>query len=294
MGKKGGGGAADQARKDEQERQARIRAGTERINSIFDGRTIGSGKLDNSTIFDPTAKYYLEDGSAWSPAAVASASNGTPTGVQQLASVFGGGGMPATSNKTPQEQFAGMVSGGKLYSGTEKTSGFNDAYFDQKRQNYINYAAPQLEDQYAKAQKELTYSLARGGLTNSSARAEKVGQLQQLYDVNKQKIADDALSHSTEAKNAVEDARTNLIATLNATGDAEGAASSAINRASALSQPAAYSPLSQLFSSFTAGLGTQSALETANAYAGSGVGRAQIGRYNTGLFGNQSAVQVKN
>lgn len=204
MGKKGGSGEAKQARADEQERQARIRAGTERVNSIFDGQ-------------------------------------------------------------------------------------FNDDYFGKRQQSFLEYANPQLEDQYGDAQKELTFALARGGLLDSSVRADKAGELQKKYDLNKQQIADQALSYGTEAKNAVEDARANLIATLNATGDAQGAANSAISRASVLSKPQAYSPLTQLFADFTAGLGTQAALEKANYYSGGQTGV----RYNTGLFAPSSnAVKV--
>ena len=203
MGKKGGGGEAAAARADEQKRQAEIRKGTTRINSIFDGQ-------------------------------------------------------------------------------------FNDDYFNKTRQNYIDYATPQLEKQYGDASKELTFALARGGLLDSSVRGDKVGELQQLYDLNKQQVADQALSYEGEARNATEDARSNLSATLNATGDAQGAANSAIARASALSKPAAYSPLSQLFADFTSGLGTQAALERANYYGGS-----QAPRYSTGLFTPKNAVSVK-
>lgn len=195
MGKKGGGNEAAQARKEEQKRQAKIREGTTRVNSIFDGQ-------------------------------------------------------------------------------------FNEPYFDGRRQAYIDYANPQLEDQYGDAQKELTFALARSGLLDSSVRGEKTADLQKRYDLSKQEIADKALAYSGESKTAVEDARSNLIATLNATGDAEGAASGAINRASALSKPAAFSPLSSLFADFTAGLGTQAALEKANYYSGGQTGA----RYNTGLF----------
>jgi hypothetical protein len=55
---------------------------------------------------------------------------------------------------------------------------------------------------------------------------------------------------------------------LNATGDAQGAATSAVARSAALSQPAAYSPLSNLFADFTGALGTQAAAERAYAYGG--------------------------
>lgn len=204
MGGKSGGGEAERARREEQQRQKRIREGTTRVNSIFDGQ-------------------------------------------------------------------------------------FNEPYFEGRKQAYIDYANPQLEQQRDSAQRELTFALARSGLLDSSVRGQKAGELQQKYDLNKQQIADQALSYSGEAKSAVEDARAGLINTLNATGDAEGAASSAINRASALSKPAAFSPLSQLFADFTAGLGTQAALEKANYYSGGQTGA----RYNTGLFAPRSnAVKV--
>lgn len=168
-------------------------------------------------------------------------------------------------------------------------SQFDNAFFDQRRQDAIDYATPQLQDQYTKAGRELTFSLARSGNLDSSTRGAKTADLQQLYDVNKQKVADDALASATQARNAVEDARSGLITTLNATGDATGAANSALARSSALSQPAAYSPLGQLFTDFTAGLGVQAAQERAAAASGGAYRPA----YNTGLFGNTGKVTVR-
>jgi hypothetical protein len=200
----------------------------------------------------------------------------------------GGGGEAAAARKDEQERQA------RIRAGTQRVnsifdSQFTDDYFNKRQQSFLDYASPQLEDQYGDAQKELTFALARGGNLNSSVRADKAGELQQKYDLNKQQIADQALSYGTEARNAVEDARANLIATLNATGDAQGAANSAISRASVLSKPQAYSPLTQLFADFTAGLGTQAALEKANYYSGGQTGV----RYNTGLFAPSSnAVKV--
>lgn len=182
----------------------------------------------------------------------------------------------------------------RIRTGTKKISTifdgqFNDPYFDKQKQSYLDYASPQLEDQYAKAQKELTYALARGGNLNSSVRGEKSAELQKQYDLNKQKIADDALSSSTQARNNVESARADLISQLNATGDAEGAANSAINRASALSQPAAFSPITSLFADFTSALGTQAALERASYYSGGAVKPT----FNTGLFSpSKNSVKV--
>ena len=199
----------------------------------------------------------------------------------------GGGGEAAAARAEEQKRQA------EIRKGTDRVNGifdkqFNGGYFDGLRQNYVDYATPQLEKQYGDASKELTFALARGGNLDSSVRGDKSGELQQLYDLNKQQVADQALSYEGEARNATEDARSNLVATLNATGDAQGAASSAIARASALSKPAAYSPLTQLFSDFTAGLGTQAALERANYYSGGQTGS----RYTTGLFTPKTAVKV--
>jgi len=263
-GKNDGSSEAAQARADEVARQERIRSGTSRINSIFDGGTVASGLISSGTAYDPTATYYTDTGSAWSPT----------TG----------------SKLSAAEQFAKAVKDGSLYSGTTTTTGFDDSFYDARKQAYIDYASPQVEDQYSKANKELTYALARGGNLNSSVRGEKAADLQKLYDLNMQDVADKALSYETQARNNVEDARANLITTLNATGDAEQAASSAIARSQALSQPAAYSPLGQLFADFTNTLGIQAAQERAAAASGG----TYKSPYNTGLFGTTGRVSVTN
>lgn len=169
-------------------------------------------------------------------------------------------------------------------------SQFNDDYFNSRRDSFLNYATPQLEDQYKKAQQDLVFALSRTGNLNSSYRADKEAELTKLYDTNRRAVADQGLTYANNARTSVEDARSNLISTLNATADAEGAAKSAINRASALSQPDQYSPLAQLFTTFTNSLGQQAALEQAGAYSNGAYG----GAYNTGLFGpSKKSVQVR-
>lgn len=269
MGKKSGGNEAALARQDEQERQARIREGTQRINNIFNGGTYGSGAITAGSAYDPSKTYYNADGSVWTPGSGGAASNL----IYGLDSAGGNG-----------NDYASLVKAGKLFSGTASSTGFNDDFFKGRREAYSGYATPQLEDQYGDANKELTFALARAGQLNSSARGQKAGELQQLYDLNKQEIGDKALSYETQARTAVEDARGNLISTLNATGDAEGAASSALARSAALTQPAAYSPLGQLFADFTNGLGVQAAQE--RSYAAGG----PAPRYDTGLFGGRGRV----
>ena len=198
------------------------------------------------------------------------------------------GGGEAAQARADEEARQARIRAGTTNINNTFDSQFTDDYYKQRRDAYTNYATPQLEDQYADAQKQLTYALARGGLLDSSIRGSKLGELQQQYALQNQDIADKALASETDARNAVEDSRANLVSTLNATGDAEQAASTAISRASALSQPAAYSPLASLFADFTDALGTSAALAKANSYAGFGTGATN---YTTGLFSNRNSVR---
>jgi hypothetical protein len=306
-GKNKGGNEAAQARADEQQRQQRIREGTARIDEIFGGKMVGSGAVGADAAFNPSGTYYMADGSVWKPKTYSmpttttsnsATGDGTapnyirPTNMNQdgaLSAAFrsGEGGAVGTdfSTLTPEEQFREALRGG-LYTGTAKTGGFGDEFFDSRKKAFLDYATPQLDDQYADANKALTYQLARQGLLDSSIRADKGAELQKKYDLNKQQIADQALSYSTEARNNVEKARSDLIAMLNATGDAEGAANSALARSQALSQPQAFNPLTQLFADFTSGLGQQAQWERNAMMGGAG------GRYNTGLFSNSKSVKV--
>lgn len=199
----------------------------------------------------------------------------------------GGGNDEAKRAREEEERRQARIRDGTKRIGDIFGKNFNDEFFDNRQKSYVDYATPQLEDQYGDAQKQSTFALARSGLLDSTVRGEKAGELQKLYDLQKQKIGDDALSYGTQARNSVEDARANLISTLNVTGDAEGAANAALTRSSALSQPVAYSPLTQLFSTFTNGLGQQAAMERSASYGG------PAPRYNTGLFGNTGSVKVR-
>ena len=199
------------------------------------------------------------------------------------------GGGEAAAARADEQARQEAVRGGTSRINSIFDGQFNEDFFTGRKDAFLNYANPQLEDQYGKAQKELTFALARGGNLNSSTRAQKAGDLQTKYDLNKQMVSDQALASEGDARNAVEDSRANLIATLNATGDATGTANQALTRASALSKPAAYSPLANLFSDFTGTLGTQAALEKANYYSGGQTGA----KYSTGLFApNSNSVKV--
>ena len=167
-------------------------------------------------------------------------------------------------------------------------SQFDDNFFAGQRQAFKDFALPQLDQQFGDASKELSFDLARSGLLNSSVRGEQGGRLQRLYDQNMQQVTNEALSREQQQRTSIEDARANLLSMLQTTGDAQGATNQALSRAAVLSQPQPFSPMGQLFQDFTAGLGTQAAMERAGSVSG---GRFQP-RYDTGLFGAPSNAVV--
>lgn len=200
----------------------------------------------------------------------------------------GGGDGGAAAARTAEDQRQGTIRWGTSRVDDAFNNQFNPAFYEGRRKSYLDFANPQLEDQYADARKQLTYYLDRNGMLDSTARTEKEAELQKLYDTNKRSVNDRALDYENKMKSSVEDARGNLISMLSATGDVEGATSGALSRAAALSAPEAYDPLGQMFTSFTGALGTQAGLEK-NAALSNGAFKP---RYNTGLFGSNDAVKV--
>lgn len=268
-GKGGSSDIADQQRADEAERQKTIRGGTTRINQIFNGSPQG---VNPAATYDPKQTYYNAQGEVYRPSTPATASAAGPFGATP--GVDAGMGDPNA-----------LLKSGGLFTGTQTKGGFDEPFYEGRKQAYLDYANPQVDTQYQDAVKNLTFALGRNGLLDSSVRADKSGKLQQSYDTQRQGVADKALDYETQARNQVEQARQNLISTLNVTGDASGAANSAITQAKTLQAAPAFDPIGSLFEDATSGIATQAQLEARNQ-----------SQYNTGLFprrGGTSATVVK-
>lgn len=199
----------------------------------------------------------------------------------------GGGDNTAKMAYKDEKERQARIKAGTAKINTTFDGQFTPDYFANLRKNYLDYALPQLQKQYGEAGNELQFAMARAGISDSSVTAQKRGKLDELNALRAREVAEQGQGFATQAQNSVEDARSNLISVLSATGDADQAARSAISRASAISQPQQYSPLTSLFADFTQGLGTQAALERAAAY-----GSPIKPKYNTGLFGGGSSMAV--
>lgn len=141
-------------------------------------------------------------------------------------------------------------------------SRFDDDFYNQRGQTYMDYYQPQLDEQYEDALARLTFSLARAGTTNSSIAGDALADLQTQRDRELTSLNSSRDSDVANMRARVQDERSNLLAQLNATGDAEAAANAATTRATQLySETPALVPLDGLFA---------------------GVGNT-IGAYQTGL-----------
>lgn len=172
-----------------------------------------------------------------------------------------------------------MADRGELFSNVSR--GFDDAFYNSRKQAYMDYATPQLEDQYKDQQESLTFALARNGVLNSSVAANKVGKLSQQYSLRRGEVADQAVDLERQTKAEIERARGDLIAGLNATADPGEAGRAALAASSRLTMAPSFSPLGELFSNTTAGL----------------VENQDRQRYNTGgsspsLFGRGNSSRV--
>ena len=193
----------------------------------------------------------------------------------------GGGGDGGAAEQRRQEELRQQ----RVREGRDKIdetfAQFDQPFYDARRQSYIDYASPQLEDQFKDASRDLLLALTRSGLQNSSARARRFGDLQKQYDTNARAIANKALDFENRARSSVESAKSDLYSQNQNLADPAMIAQNAMNRATTLTQMPNYNPLLALFEGVTAGIATQADLERR--------GRA---RKDTGLFSTGNASKV--
>ena len=293
----------------------------DRIFEQFGPTFEAQGQLGEGATFDPNATYYTQDGSEWEmPTGGGSNNNqggarqdiareglsgalGTMLGAfstmprdpaasetqaqavrqrmgtaaQAMRQRMGTAGQDGEQMSPAERAFREAIEAGNLYEGREETD-----HFDDIQRSYTDFARPQIDDQFGQAQNELTFGLARGGLLDSSVRGDQESRLGRDRDIQLQDMQDQARGYANEARTNIEQARGDLLAQLQATGDAQGTAQAAMNRAAALSEPPSYSPIGQLFTDVSQGLGQQAALERAEFHGNRP--RGSMARFNTGLF----------
>jgi hypothetical protein len=206
----------------------------------------------------------------------------------------GGGGSDRYAAQARADEMARQE---RIKEGTRdvnsKFAGFDESFYAKRQQEYKNYAEPQLRDQLQNESSNLAFNLARSGLTDSSERSRNEGELQRQFSQGKADIASAAMDQSNQARQRTEQNRAELLAQLNATGDATSIGSQAINRAGMLASQQAFSPIGHMFSATTGLLGNAQRASYydrnapgMNAYTG-------IFRGNSGRSGSNASRIIK-
>tara|TARA_R100001480_G_scaffold151492_1_gene152836 strand:- start:227 stop:826 length:600 start_codon:yes stop_codon:yes gene_type:complete len=191
----------------------------------------------------------------------------------------GDGGAAERARKQEEERQARIRKGNEEIN--TAFARFDDDFYNQQTQNYLDYATPQLTDQFNDAAKELTLSLANAGLLNSSVGAQKRAALDKKLDLQKKAIADKGNEYSLQSRKSIDSARGDLQNQNMNLANPTLIAQNAALRAQSLNQLPAYQPLLELFADATDGIATQAALE-----------RRGMNRYDTGLFSPKSSQRV--
>lgn len=160
----------------------------------------------------------------------------------------------------------------RIQSGTQRVnktfSQFDDNFYDQRRNDYMGFYQPQLDDQFNGAKDQLTFALARAGTLNSTTAADKQADLLKKYDTQRATILSQGEDQVNSARQQMNAQKSSLISQLNATGDADQVANQALAQSQQLyRENNSYSPLGDIFAGVASGIGNyMSAQNNTSAY----------------------------
>jgi hypothetical protein len=178
---------------------------------------------------------------------------------------FGGGGDDFLKDEYARQRAEEEARQGRITAGKaaidSAMAGYDDDFYASQAQNYMDYATPQIEDQYTDAMRSLTRALARNGTSQSSMAAERRADLQTKLNNAQVDAARQGEAFANDTRTALAGVKNNLIAQNQSLADPTLIASMAANQSNAASQLPSYNPVAQIFADATSGLATQSQLE---------------------------------
>jgi hypothetical protein len=166
-------------------------------------------------------------------------------------------------------------------------SNFNDDFFSGYQNDYTNYYNPQLDDQFADANKKLTLRLAQSGNLTGSVGATQLADLQKYYDQQKLAITGNATSAVNDLRGSIDNRKSQLYADNRASADPGNAATAAASAAESLQPAPLSSPLANVFSNFFADIGDTAAVRNNTQFNSEGNGVQSFGS-----GGNRSVYNV--
>lgn len=196
-----------------------------------------------------------------------------------------GGGPDYAGQAVSQEQQRQQA----IQKGTDKINaafaGFDPSFYQQRQQDYINYAMPQLSQQYRTNKNQVGFGLANRGLLGGSSATKQFSDLNVANAQAQQNIADQGITQAQQLQQQVENQRNTLLGQLYQSADPAGAGAAATQTAASFAVPNTWQPLANQFQNFA---NTYYLSQLINAYRPSGVGTTYGGAPTYG--GNPSAI----
>jgi hypothetical protein len=178
---------------------------------------------------------------------------------------FGGGGDDFLKDEYARQRAEEEARQGRITEGKAAIdaamAGYDDDFYAGQAQNYIDYATPQIEDQYTDAMGSLIRALSRSGMSQSSVAAKRKADLQEKLNNAQVDAARQGEAFANDTRSALAGVKNSLISQNQSLADPTLIASMAANQSNAASQLPSYNPVAQIFADATAGLATQSQLE---------------------------------
>ena len=271
----GGDGGAGAIKAQNLKNQQDVNRGMTSLNSIFFGGKYGA---DQASAYKPGGSYYDASGNVlgqnssgyqdwlktYQPASVPKTgvgvkSDGTtdaryvpekPAGKPAKHQEGGLPALPAIPANPYDTYMAEQAKAGGLYGSTQTSTGFDKAFYDKQQQDYLNYANPQLEQQFGQTNQQLQYKLGNQGLFGGSAQRELQTGLANEKSLAQINMSNQALGQSNQARQNVNSQYNTLVGQLEASMNPGVTTQQALQSASTFSAPSAMPAVGQLFNNY--------------------------------------------
>lgn len=150
-------------------------------------------------------------------------------------------------------------------------AGYDDNFYNNRAKSFLNYAMPQLAQQYQSTRNQIGFNLANRGISDSSQAQNQWSNLYQQVGQQKQGLVDQAQAQENQLRQQVQGLRGNVINTLYQTADPSQAGQGIASAISQIKQPSVYPALGNMFGNLLNQYYTSQVL---NSYKNTGAGYA--------------------
>lgn len=127
-------------------------------------------------------------------------------------------------------------------------AGFTPEFYQQRAQAYVDYAMPQVSQQYRQARNQIGFNLANRGLFGGSASGQQFSDLNRTMSQATQGVYDTGQSQAQQLQSNVEAAKNQQLSYLYQSADPSAAGAQAVSSAASFAQPSTFTPVANAFS----------------------------------------------